>query len=68
MPIVLTDYIYWPYGANLLLHHYGLGYDMLEQRSSAASAWPTTYNLCLRQSTLSFSVYALARRWETTRL
>ncbi len=60
-----TDHLYWPYGGNLILHHYSLFHDMLAYFLQPRLGLPGTYNLLvlLGLAVGAFGAFLLARDW-----
>jgi hypothetical protein len=59
-----TELQYWPYGANLILHHYGLLYNAIGYFLQPAVGLVATYNLFIvgNLSVAGILVYVIARR------
>ena len=64
-----TDCLYWPYGANLLTHGYGLAHDLVAFFLLPRLGQPATYNvICVSIAALAgYAVFLMATDWGAPR-
>ncbi|MBI4346112.1 MAG: hypothetical protein HY553_04615 [Elusimicrobia bacterium] len=60
-----SDYVYWPYGANLILHHYTLSHDAIAYVLQPLVGLTRTYNLLYLGGVVAggLGVFLWLRRW-----